>query len=119
MNNCKVRTACVYYNDILAGYLLQNSRGYVFFYNSEYAASRNPSIALNMPKKKRLFRLPYLFPFFQGLLPEGANKAFYCECFGIKSTDKFAMLLTLANHETIGAVTVREKKSLMGLRIKD
>ena len=79
------------------------------FYDSDYAASRNPSIALNMPKKKRLFRLPYLFPFFQGLLPEGANKAFYCERLGIKSTDKFAMLLSLANHETIGAVTVRER----------
>jgi HipA N-terminal domain len=80
-----------------------------FFYDSDYAASRNPSIALDMPKKKRLFRLPYLFPYFQGLLPEGANKTFYCERLGIKRTDKFAMLLNLANHETIGAVTVRER----------
>lgn len=109
MNNDKVRSACVYYNDILAGYLLQNSRGYAFFYDSDYVASRNPSIALDMPKKNRLFRLPYLFPYFQGLLPEGANKTFYCERLGIKRTDKFAMLLNLANHETIGAVTVRER----------
>ena len=109
MNNDKVRSACVYYNDILAGDLLQNSRGYAFFYDSDYVASRNPSIALDMPKKKRLFRLPYLFPYFQGLLPEGANNTFYCERLGIKRTDKFAMLLNLANHETIGAVTVRER----------
>ena len=109
MNSHKIRSACVFYNNILAGYLLQNSRGYTFLYDSNYAASQNPSIALDMPKKKRLFRLPYLFPYFQGLLPEGANKAFYCERLGIKRTDKFAMLLNLANHETIGAVTVRER----------
>ncbi len=110
MNNYKIRSADVYYNDILAGYLLQNSKGYTFFYDSKYASSSNPSIALDMPKKKRLFRQPYLFPFFQGLLPEGANKAFYCERLGIKRTDKFALLLSLANHETIGAVTVRERR---------
>ena len=110
MNNYKIRSAYVYYNDILAGYLLQNSKGYAFFYDPNYATSRNPSIALDMPKKKRLFRQPYLFPYFQGLLPEGANKAFYCERLGIKRTDKFAMLLSPANHETIGAVTVRERR---------
>lgn len=110
MNNYKIHSAYVYYNDILAGYLLQNSKGYAFFYDSKYAASRNPSIALDMPKNKRLFRSSYLFPYFQGLLPEGANKAFYCERLGIKRTDKFAMLLSLANHETIGAVTVRERR---------
>ena len=109
MNNYKVRSACVYYNDILAGHLLQNSKGYAFFYDSNYATSRNPSIALDMPKKKRLFRSPYLFPYFQGLLPEGANKTFYCERLGINRSDKFAMLLNLANHETIGAVTVRKR----------
>ena len=110
MNKGKIRSAYVYYNDILAGYLLQNSRGYTFLYDSKYAASPSPSIALDMPKKKRLFRQPYLFPYFQGLLPEGANKTFYCERLGIKRTDKFAMLLNLANHETIGAITVRERR---------
>ncbi len=109
MNNSKIRSACVYYNDILAGYLLQNSKGYTFLYDSNYATSRNPSIALDMPKNKRLFRSPYLFPYFQGLLPEGANKSFYCERLGIKRTDKFSILLNLAKHETIGAVTVRER----------
>ena len=110
MNSHKIRSACVFYNNILAGYLLQNSRGYTFLYDSNYAVSQNPSIALDMQKKKRLFRSSYLFPYFQGLLPEGANKAFYCERLGIKRTDKFAMLLNLANHETIGAVTVRERR---------
>lgn len=109
MNNHNIRSACVYYNDILAGYLLQNRRGFVFLYDSNYAASRNPSIALDMPKKKRLFCSPYLFPFFQGLLPEGANKSFYCDRLGISRTDKFMMLMKLANHETIGAITVRER----------
>lgn len=109
MNNHKVRCACVYYNDILAGYLLQNGRGFAFLYDSAYVESHNPSIALDMPKKNRLFRSPYLFPYFQGLLPEGANKAFYCERLGISPADKFAMLVELANYETIGAITVRKR----------
>ena len=110
MNNLpKVRSACVYYNNILAGYLLQNGRRFAFLYDSQYVASRNPSIALDMPKKKRFFSSPYLFPYFQGLLPEGANKSFFCERLGIPRSDKFMMLLKLANYETIGAVTVRER----------
>ena len=110
MNNLpKVRSACVYYNNILAGYLLQNGRRFAFLYDPQYVASRNPSIALDMPKKKRFFSSPYLFPYFQGLLPEGANKSFFCERLGIPRSDKFMMLLKLANYETIGAVTVRER----------
>jgi len=112
MNNLpKVRSACVYYNNILAGYLLQNGRRFAFLYDPQYIASRNPSIALDMPKKKRFFSSPYLFPYFQGLLPEGANKSFFCDRLGIPRSDKFMMLLKLANYETIGAVTVREKNS--------
>ena len=77
----------------------------MFLYDTQYVASRNPSIALDMPKKKR-----FLFPYFQGLLPEGANKAFFCERLGIPPSDKFMMLLKHANYETIGAVTVRERE---------
>ena len=107
MNNvAKVRSACVYYNNILAGHLLQNGRRFVFLYDSQYVASRYPSIALDMPKKKRFFSSPYLFPYFQGLLPEGA---IFCERLGIPSSDKFMMLLKLANYETIGAITVHER----------
>ena len=70
MNSLKIRSACVFYNNILAGYLLQNSRGYTFLYDSNYAVSQNPSIALDMPKKKRLFRLPYHTDFkYSGFIP--------------------------------------------------
>lgn len=111
MNNTNfrnVRRASVYYNDILAGHLLQNRRRYVFLYDSNYAKSQYPSIALDMPKKKHFFVSPYLFSYFQGLLPEGENKSFLCRSLRISSSDKFLMLLKLANYETIGAVTVRE-----------
>ena len=103
----KIQFACVYHNDTLAGYLLKNKRRYTFLYDSKYAMSSNPSIAIDMPKKRRIFRSPYLFPYFQGLLPEGLNRDFFCERLGISPSDKFAMLQKLANYETIGAVTVR------------
>ena len=104
-----VRKAEVYYNKIHAGILLLNRGRYTFIYDREYMFSNHPSIALDMPKRNRFFCSPYLFPFFQGLLPEGANRAFLCRCLGISSSDKFTMLVKLANHETIGAITVREE----------
>jgi serine/threonine-protein kinase HipA len=106
-NSTMARRARVFYNDILAGYLMEYKGRYAFLYDSTYVESRNPSIALDMPKKRRLFRSTYLFPYFQGLLPEGMNKSFYCERLGISRSDKFALLVNLANYETIGAVTVR------------
>lgn len=108
--NVIVRRAYVFHNNELAGYLLQNRTRYCFLYDANYAASRNPSIALDMPKKKRVFSSPFMFPFFQGLLPEGDNQAFLCDRLGISRSDKFTMLLRLANYETIGAVTVREER---------
>lgn len=102
--------AYVYYNRTLAGYLLKNRRRYVFLYDRNYAASKNSSIALNLPKAKRVFTSANLFPFFQGLLPEGANKKFYCRQLNINPKDKFSMLLGLAQNETIGPVTVRRER---------
>ena len=79
-----VRRAEVYYNDILAGVLLLNRGRYTFIYDLKYMYSSNPSIALDMPK------------------------SFLCARLGISRSDKFTMLVKLANHETIGAITVRE-----------
>ena len=106
----KIRHALIYHNGTLAGHLLKNSKHYVFLYDKKYRESKHPSIALNMPKKKRLFSSPYMFAYFQGLLPEGENKTFYCKQANISPTDKFSMLAELAQHETIGAITVKEIK---------
>jgi len=102
-----IKKAYVLNNADLAGYLLKNGRRYVFMYDLRYVLSNKPSISLSLPVKKRVFSSPFLFSFFQGLLPEGANKKFHCDMLKIDRNDDFSLLLQLAGSETIGSVTVR------------
>jgi serine/threonine-protein kinase HipA len=98
-----VKHAYVYYNWTLAGHLFRNSRRYVFVYDAGYTG---PSIALDMPRTRRYYSSPYLFPYFSGLLPEGDNRAFWCRAHGIDPSDKWTMLTVLVSGDTIGAVNV-------------
>lgn len=110
MNNgtsYRVRKARVFKNGILAGYLLASRRKFVYIYDRDYLANGGASVAIGLPRAKRIFYSRYLFPFFSGLLPEGENKAYICKKLRINPDDKFAMLVELAQHETIGNVTVQ------------
>jgi len=103
----KIRKAQVLKNGKTAGYLLANKRRFVFIYDSDYLANGGSSIAIGFPKTQRIFSSRYLFPFFSGLLPEGENLAYICRSLKLNSKDKFALLLELAQNETIGAITVK------------
>ncbi|WP_245970282.1 HipA N-terminal domain-containing protein [Pseudochryseolinea flava] len=48
-----------------------------------------------------------MFPFFFNMLSEGSNKELQCRLLRIDETDHFALLLAIANFDTIGAVTVK------------
>ena len=104
----RIRKARVLKNGKLAGYLVSNKRRFVFFYDRNYLASGGASIAINLPKAKRIFSSHYLFPYFSGLLPEGEDKIMVCKNLGLNPKDKFSMLLELAQGETIGDITVEE-----------
>lgn len=104
----KIRKALVLNNGKTAGYLLASKRRFVFIYDSDYLANGGHSIAIGFPKAQRIFSSKYLFPFFSGLLPEGENLAYTCRCLKLDPTDKFNLLLELAQHETIGAITVQK-----------
>lgn len=66
-----------------------------------------PSL-LDFPRNNVFFSSRHLFPFFSGLLPEGENLAYTCRCLKLDPTDKFNLLQELAQHETIGAITVQK-----------
>ena len=102
-----VRKALVLSNGRTAGHLLANRRRYVFLYDDAYLAAGGPSIAIGLPKSRRVFSSNYLFPYFSGLLPEGENRKFVCRRLKLDPNDGFALLLALAGHETIGNVVVR------------
>ena len=104
----KVRKLRVLKNGKCAGYLLANKRRFVFLYDRDYLAEGGSSIAIGFPKKQRIFSSRYLFPYFSGLLPEGENLSYTCRCLKLDPTDKFNLLQELAQHETIGAITVQK-----------
>ena len=99
----------VYYNYIIAGVLEYRIGEYVFTYDRTYLADGAlPPISLSFPKKKGEYRSAALFPFFNGLLAEGAEKSLQCAVLKIDENDHFTRLLKTAGSATIGAITVRE-----------
>ena len=104
-----MRRANVYYRDIPAGVLSQDSGKYVFEYLPDYLASPAlPAISLTLPKRGAAFQAEVLFPFFFGLLAEGEEKSLECRLLRIDENDHFSRLLRTCAVETIGGITVRE-----------
>jgi HipA-like protein len=104
-----MRRANVYYRDIPAGILTQDSERYVFEYLPAYLGNPAlPAISLTFPKQRAVFRSQALFPFFFGLLAEGENKLLQCRLLKIDEYDHFTRLLRTCATETIGGITVKE-----------
>lgn len=104
MRKCKV-----FVNGIEAGILTENDtpREYVFIYGKEYLEHNMPSVCLSMPLRREEYRSPRLFPYFFNLLSEGENRAIQSSLHHLDKEDDFGILLATAQHDTIGAVTVK------------
>lgn len=108
-----MRRAEVFCRGIPAGILSKGREGYSFQYLPEYLnepPSRCPAISLTLPRQEAAFTSPSLFPFFFGLLAEGDDKALQCRVLKIDEDDHFTRLLRTCEAETIGGVTVKERK---------
>lgn len=68
-----MRQAIVKYDGILAGILTEEDNGeYRFVYDETYVSTYpNQFITFNMPVSPRAYSSKRLFPFFDGLIPEG------------------------------------------------
>lgn len=99
----------VYYKTRLAGILEKSGGEYIFTYDSAYLqdAGTDP-ISFSFPKQEAPFRSKVLFPFFFGLLSEGAVKKIQCAKLRIDENDHFTRLLKTAGYDTIGAVIIEE-----------
>ncbi|MBS1489079.1 MAG: HipA N-terminal domain-containing protein [Bacteroidetes bacterium] len=104
------RRAEIYNNGILAGVLKKtDDREFIFHYDEKYFNDSSKSaISLSLPKKQIEFRSKNLFPFFFGLLSEGVNKQTQCRILHIDENDHFSLLLSTAQSDTIGSITVKE-----------
>ncbi|MDZ7721079.1 MAG: HipA N-terminal domain-containing protein [Balneolaceae bacterium] len=83
---------------------LEKNKLYRFRYCNEYSG---PPISVTMPVKKQVFEYNQFPPFFEGLLPEGANLEMLLRSKKIDRNDAFTQLMAVGE-DTVGAVTVQE-----------
>ncbi len=101
-----MRKAKVYYRDILAGILSETEDGYVFQYDTNYLhASKAEPVSLTLPISKEPYISKVMFPFFDGLIPEGWLLDIAEKNWKIDARDRMGLLLACCR-DCIGAVSI-------------
>jgi serine/threonine-protein kinase HipA len=103
--------AKILYDGVVAARLSETDDGYVLQYDEKYLSQlESRPISLTLPKRKEPYRSNVLFPFFDGLIPEGWLLDLAVSHWKLKANDRFELLLTTCR-DTIGAVTVEPDKT--------
>ncbi len=90
-----------------AGVLEETDRGYRFQYDSGYLEQANAvAVSLTLPLQPDLFQDKRLFPFFDGLIPEGWLLDIAEKTWKLDPRDRMGLLLACCR-DCIGAVEVR------------
>ena len=101
-----MRQAKIYRKDIFAGILTEDGGDYRFCYNETYLAREDAQpVSLTLPLQTDAFVSPVLFPFFDGLIPEGWLLDVALRNTDISILDRMSLLL-LCCKECIGSVSV-------------
>ncbi|WP_298356606.1 HipA N-terminal domain-containing protein [Runella sp.] len=101
------RSGQVFYQDNLAGIITENEDGYFFQYDERYLKLPNAqAISFIMPLQKQVFSSNTLFPFFDGLIPEGWLLAIASDNWKINLRDRMGLLLAVCG-DCIGAVSIQ------------
>ena len=106
-----MRSAEIFYDTNLAGKLVETDDGeYTFSYTSEYVKNfPNQFITFTLPVRSESYRSNRLFPFFEGLIPEGWLLNIASKNWKINPNDRMGLLLACCRN-CIGAVSVQPIK---------
>lgn len=102
-----MRRGNVYYKDSLAGIIMETNDGdFVFQYDIQFV-KEHPSefITFTMPVTDKPYIEKRLFPFFEGLIPEGWLLDIASKNWKINKNDRIGLLLACCQN-CIGAVIV-------------
>lgn len=102
-----MRKLRVYYQDRAAGLLEETDEGYRFSYEPEWLAAAGDPVSLTLPPRAEPWESPTLFPFFDGLIPEGWLLELGVRNWKLDPRDRFGLLAAFCR-DAIGAVGVEE-----------
>ncbi len=102
-----MRQGKVFYKEKLAGLLTETDDGeYTFTYDSAYVIIDTPQfLTFTMPVTATTYKDNRLFPFFEGLIPEGWLLDIATATWRINSNDRMGLLLVCCRN-CIGAVSI-------------
>ena len=101
-----MRQGGVYVGGLFAGVVTENESGYQFAYDKEYLSRiQAEPISLTMPLREEPYMSTVLFPFFDGLIPEGWLLNVAERNWKIRRHDRMALLLACCR-DCIGNVSV-------------
>lgn len=102
------RGGTVYIQGKRAGLIRETEQGYQFSYDREYLESAGAVAAsLTLPLRAEPYESTVLFPFFDGLIPEGWLLNVVRRNWKIDSNDRFGLLLKSCR-DCIGDVRIEE-----------
>lgn len=105
-----MRKAAIKIDTQLAGWLTQDEHGYHFAYDKSYIAKPDARpVSLTLPLQEAPFTSKILFPFFDGLIPEGWLLDIAEKNWKLNPRDRMGLLLACCK-DCIGAVSVEEIK---------
>jgi serine/threonine-protein kinase HipA len=101
------RVGEVYYQDQLTGIIREDEDGYVFTYEVGYLKSNSAPVSLTLPLREASYKSKTLFPFFDGLIPEGWLLDIAVQNWKLNPRDRMGLLLTVCQ-DCLGAVSVKK-----------
>jgi serine/threonine-protein kinase HipA len=104
-----MRQGEIWVNNTIAGILIEDDKYYIFKYNEGYLKKQNAiQVSLSLPLQIESFKSEQLFPFFDGLIPEGWLLEIAQKNWKINPRDRMGLLLTTCR-DCIGNVSIIEK----------
>lgn len=105
-----MRKASIKIANQFAGILTQDEYGYHFAYDSTYVLNQDATqVSLTLPLRTSPYTSPVLFPFFDGLIPEGWLLDIAEKNWKLNPRDRMGLLLVCCK-DCIGTVSIEEIK---------
>lgn len=102
-----LRMGKVYVQDIYAGQIRETDECYEFEYDYEYLSQDNAlPVSITLPLQQEKYESKILFPFFDGLIPEGWLLDVAMHNWKLDNKDRFGIMLVTCK-DCIGDVSIK------------